>query len=263
MLPNSLRIRCVYFAFLFGPPRIVEREEASGLHGKVCDALTCDDLSFRYSSSSSSEEPDSKGFSIALERKEGRGVFAVSVDNENVNVPMRLLLEYTWPPTLEHAKEMFDMTAAAAFSALNGDWQRVLAEVRLRAQCDTREHDGLGFLKGTVLGQCSDWIAGLGTPLSFCGVKVQVAATPPQGDDQLHGAKRELAVEVLREEPGGVYFELMSQWPWVASMPRAPGSPVDPPRVRQIDRKPSEYVEDAYVYLGARVASLAAAKEGQ
>jgi len=229
----------------------------------VCDALRHDDLSFRYTSSSSSEEPYSKGFSIALERKEGRGLFVVTIDNENVNVPIRLLLEYTWPPSLEHAKDMFDMTADAAFAALTGDWQRVLAEVRLRAQCDTRDHDGLGYLRGTLLGQSSDWIADLGAPLSFCGVKLHVAATPPRGDDQLQGAKRELAVEVLREEPGGIYFELMSQWPWFASIPLAPGSPVDPLSVRRIDAKPSEYVDNAFAYLDGRVKALAATKEDQ
>jgi hypothetical protein len=262
MLPNSLRIRGVHFAFLFGPPRFVERAEASEVHGKVCDALKMDDITFRYSSAPASEKPESRGFSIALERKEGRGSFDVTIDNKTVNEPIRLLLGYTWPPSREDAKQTFDMAAEAAMSSLKGSWHRVLAEVRLLAQCDTREHDGLAFIEETLLGQAKEWLSALGEPLSFCGMRFEVAATPPN-EDSLQGPKRELSIEVLREDPGGVYLELMSQWPQIPPMPRVQASVANLGQIRQIDRKPSEYIEDAYDYLVDRAESLPSRKMNQ
>lgn len=263
MLPNSLRIRAVNFAFLFGPPRIIGREEASKVHGGVCDELGHDDFAFRYSTSSAPEKPDSKGFSIELRRKEGRGLFAVTIDNENVSAPIRILLAYTWPPSLEHAKQTFDMTGRAVFSALEGDWQRVVAEARLRAQCDTRRGDGLVFLREALLAQASGWLSELGPCLSFCGVKLEVGATPPSGDDQLEGAKRELMIQVLREDRRGLYLELVSHWPQVSSVPRASGTPIDLRSIRRFDSEPSDYVKDAYDYLVGRINSLAAARGDQ
>ena len=262
MLATSLRIRAAHFAFLFGPPRFVRREEASCVHGKVCDALKLDDITFRYSSAPASEKPESRGFSIVLDRKEGRGLFSVTVDNKTVNEPIRLLLAYTWPPSLTSAEETFDLASSAVFSALEGSWQRVLAEVRLRAQCDTRERDGLGFMTETLLGHARDWISGLGTPLSFCGMKFGVPATSPK-ENQLEGAKRELSLEVLREDPVGVYLELMSQWPQIPAIPRVQGGVVDMGKIRQIDGKPSEYIGEAYEYLEARAASLPSRKATQ
>ncbi|MBM4039755.1 MAG: hypothetical protein FJ290_14705 [Planctomycetes bacterium] len=260
MLPNSLRIREVRFAFLFGPPRFIEREEASRIHGAVCDALRYDDISFQYTPLGDSGRLESKGFRIALERKEGRGAYAATLENENVHKPIRLLLVYTWPPSLEHAKESFDITQEALFASLNGEWQRVLAEVRLRAQCDTRQHSGLDFVKGTLLRAPADWLASLGEPLTICGVKFEVAPTPPPEHDNLEGAKRQLEVEVLRENPAGLYLELMCQWPQLALTSPVPAGGPAPVRIRQIDRKPSEYISYAKAYLEGWIASLAEAK---
>jgi len=261
MLSNSLQIRGLLFAFLFGPPRFIEREEASKVHGAVCDALGHDDLSFHYSTSGEAEKAGAKGFSIALQRKEGRGNFSVTIDNKHFTQPIRLLLEYNWPPSREHAKEKFDMTQEAAFEALAGDWQRVLAEVRIRAQCDTLEHDGLGFIRKKLLSSTGDWVARLGSPLSFCGLKFEVATTPPKEVDPLEGPKRELNIELLREDPRSLYLDQMSQWPQISSVPSIPGQLIPANTIRKITAKPSEYVDNAYDYLVACVNSLAAFKE--
>jgi hypothetical protein len=59
MKPNSLRTRAVVFAYLFGPPRYVDRNEAAKVHAAICDALGYDDFSFKYSSPGA--EPLSSG----------------------------------------------------------------------------------------------------------------------------------------------------------------------------------------------------------
>lgn len=248
MLANSLRIRGVKFAYVWGPPRLVGREEASRIHGAVCDELGYDDISFLYSTPSTPDKPESKGFAITLKRDEGRGSFAVRMANNAIDQPTTLLLEYTWPPSLEHVKQLFDMIVDAVFSALEGERHLVVAEVRLRAQCNTRDNDGIGFFKSNFLKGSGEWISTLGKPLSFCGLRLDIDPLPP-GDDPLHGAKREVTIESLREDPRDIYLELMSQWPQVCPVPRSAGQQIDLTSLRQIGERPSVYVENADRYL--------------
>lgn len=258
MLANSLRLRGIKFAFLFGPPRFISREEASRVHSAVCDITHLDDFSFKYSTIDPQERLASKGFSIVLERKEGRGGLVVTLDNKNINSPIRILLDYTWPPTIAHITEYFDNISTAIFETLDGNWTRVFAEVRLRSQCSTRSNDGLTFLKEKVLGLPPECISALGEPLSFCSVKLEVNATQPQSpsDDRYKGAKRELLVAVLREDPSCVYLELVSQWPQLAPLPRNQTGPIALGNIREIDLTPRAYIEEASAFLSEQVAQL-------
>ena len=258
MLANSLRLRGIKFAFLFGPPRFIKREEASEVYSAICDATGHEDFSFRYSTVDPEERLSSKGFSIVFGRKEGRGALTAIIDNKNINGPIRILLEYIWPPTIEHIKEHFDSISESVFESLEGNWTRVLAEVRLRAQCSTRSNNGLTFLRGKVLGLPEECVSGLGDPLSFCSVKLEVDATQPQppSEDQIKGAKRELLIQVLREDPTCVYLELVSQWPQVASLPRNQTGPIILGNIRKIDSEPNIYVEEAMSFLKEQVEQL-------
>ncbi len=125
MLPQSLSTRSVHFAFLFGPPRIVGRQEAAAVYDKVCEQLRLDDFAFKYESAKDAEMPVSQGFRIQLERREGRGMFGVTIDNPGIQQPVRLLVQYNWPPSLEHVFERCDLATAAVFDALQGRWQTV------------------------------------------------------------------------------------------------------------------------------------------
>jgi hypothetical protein len=258
MLANSLRLRGIKFAFLFGPPRFIKREEASKVHSAICDSTHLDDFSFKYSTIDPDERITSKGFSIVFERKEGRGALVTIIDNKNINGPVRILLEYTWPPTIDHAKEYFDGISESVFESLEGNWTKVLAEVRLCAQCSTRSNNGLTFLREEVLGLPKECISGLGEPLSFCSVKLEVDATQPQppSEDQIEGAKRELLIEVLREDPTCVYLELVSQWPQLAPLPRNQTGQIVLGNIRKIDSKPSKYIEEALSFLNEQVEQL-------
>jgi len=256
MLPNSLRLRGIRFAFLFGPPRFIQRDEASKVHGAVCDALGQDDLAFRYTHSGDPDKPSARGVSITFDRKEGRGEFSATIDMKTVTVPIRLLLVYEWPPSHTHATETFDAAYEAIFSSLPGAWTRVLAEVRLRAQCDTREKSALTFISQRLLKLDDAWLSGLGSPLVSSALKFEVEATSPTAENQLAGPRRELQMEVLREEPQCLYLELMSQWAQLPPFPLPPRLDFNPGSVRRIEQKPSEYVEEAYGYLRVRVESL-------
>lgn len=253
MIPDSLRTRGVFFAYMFGPPRFVSRDEASKVHGRVCDALGLDDLAFKYGATGAAGDAASKGFTLTVERGEDRGNYKVEVDNQNVRSPIRMLMSYTWPPSLEEVKERMDLTAAAVFEGIGGEWTRVMAEVRLRAQCNVRSNDALGYLMGQFVRGNAGWIESLGKPLTFGSVRFEVEATPP-GDDPLEGAKREFVIEVLRDDPHCVYLELMSQWPHVP--PAAAGTEFNPSGVRSIEQPPSAYLEEAYGFLTDRVQGL-------
>ena len=258
MLANSLSLRGIKFAFLFGPPRFIKREEASKVYSAICDSTHLDDFSFKYSTIEPNERLASKGFSIVFERKEGRGALTAIIDNKNINTPIRILLEYTWPPTIDHINEHFDSISESVLKCLEGNWTRVLAEVRLRAQCSTRSNNGLTFLREKVLGLPDECISGLGEPLSFCSVKLEVDATQPQppSEDQIQGAKRDLLIELLQEDPTCVYLELVSQWPQMAPLPRNQTGQFVLGNIRKIDSKPSVYIQEAYSFLEEQVKLL-------
>lgn len=255
MIPNSLKVRSVHFAYLFGPPRFVAREEASSVHGSVCDALSYDDLVFRYSTSEQETSSASKGFTILLQRKEGRGGLQVQVENQKPEEPVRLLLTHAWPASLQHAKEAFDVAAKAVFGSLRGSWTKVLAEARFRTECDVVGGDAQGFIISDLLGASAAWVEDLGKPLSFAHVELEVGASATS--DSLKHPRRVLKLEVLREDRKRLYVELMSQWPQVQA-----GPTLDLTQIRPIDKNPSAYLDEAWAYLRERLQGLVALKGG-
>ncbi len=254
MISNSLRTRGVHFAFLFGPPRTVEREEAYRIHAAVCESLHLDDLAFKFSTPESGAGLSSKGFAITFERKEGRGAFSALIENSGIQQPIRLLIRYDWPPSSAHVAERCNMTAEAVFNTLGGNLQKVLAETRIRAQCDVKEHSGLRYIRDNILRLSPNWVDSLGEPLTFASVKFNVAASNRSGAP-LENPARELTIEVLQEDPRCLYLELMSQWPQIAP-PASPGGGFDTTSIRPITESPSVYIEEAYEFLRQRITEL-------
>jgi hypothetical protein len=251
MQAHSLTTRSANFAFLFGPPRTLGRQEAARVYDRVCDKLKIDDFAFQYQSAKDSVK--SQGFRIHLERREGRGLLGITLENPNVHLPMRLSLDYVWPPTLEHVYDQFDLAATAVFDALEGNWQRVRAEARLRAHCTVHSRSALAFLREEFLKVPAGWLDSLGQPLTFINCKfVTAAAGPIEGP--LDGPGRELSIEVLREDPACIYFDLLSTWSPIAA-PDAASEP-RPAAVRAIDQAPSDYVRASHEFLGDRLGAL-------
>jgi hypothetical protein len=256
MLVQSLTTRSVHFAYLFGPPRTLGRQEASLIYDKACEHLRLDDFTFKYESAKDSETPKSQGFRIQLERKEGRGTFCVTVDNPRIQQPIRLLVQYEWPPSLEHVCERCDLAAEAVFDALEGPWQKVYAEVRLRAHCGDRGKNALAFVRERMMRVPAEWLDSLGAPLSFAACKFSTS-----GGASINGPPdspaRELSIEVLREDRSALYFELVSKWTQV------PGAGVLPPGVdvsslHPFTAPPSEYIRSEHEFLRERLAGLSA-----
>jgi hypothetical protein len=237
---------------------MVEREEASRIHGKVCDLLGRDDIVFRYSTSEQAVKESSRGFSIQMERPEGRGGFKAIVDYKGAGNPIRLLMEFHWPPSEVHVAEQFDMTTQAVFEGLEGDWQRVMAEARIRSQCSVRGNNALNFMQENLVNLRSNQTEHLGSPVTFASLRVHVSPSV-QTRDSLEHPRRELKVEILNEDPKALYLELMSQW---SQVPVA-GQTIDLTAIRPIDKKPSEYVRDAQQALITWVQAVATNEEGR
>jgi hypothetical protein len=260
MLAETLSTRAVHFAFLFGRPRMVARAEASTLYDRICDALRLDDFTFKYTTPTQEAAPASKGFVIQLERKEGRGTFAVTIDNPNIQNPIRLLLVYTWPPSLEHVRDQLNLVASTVFDSLEGTWHKVHAEVRLRAQCGVRTPSALEYLRDDVVKLPRDWIESLGQPLTFMSVRFEAAAGRP-AESSLDAPARELTIERLREDPKSLYFEFVSKWLQVPNV-TAPTGTVDMASLRPIDADPGDYVQAAHDFLYTRLHELSSFGKG-
>jgi hypothetical protein len=254
-MTSHLKSRGLAFAYLFGPPRFIKREEAYGVHHAVCEELGTEDLSFQYKVPESKGSQETETSSLVFERKEqGRGIFRTVLDHMPGGCPLRLLIQYEWPPPIGVIRDTLDMTAKAVFGSLEGPWQKVHAEVRLRVQCDAG--GSIQFFRERVYRLSESWFSSLGSPLVFTATKFSVAASGHDGDP-LKGARRELSIEVLNDDPRSLYLELVSQWPQLSEFP-TPGQAIDPASVRSFSEKPSEYVEESYEYLHNRIIALQA-----
>lgn len=258
MLEKSLQTREIIFAHLFGPPRFIGRDEAYALHPRLCEALAVEDLSFQYKNPESPVGRGARAFNIRLERTEGRGKYEIQVEHPGGRNPIRLLIRYVWPPSPEHVRQVLNISAEATFGGLGGKWQKVLAEARLRAQCSIQGSDAGRFLQERVFSLPSGWYKSLGEPVIQLSAKMIVAATAHQ-EDPMAGAKRDLTIEVLQEDPRWLYLELISQWPQLPQAVKA-GEEIGPAQVRSVDAEPMEYVDDAYDFLERQVGLL---KEGK
>lgn len=237
-----------------GPPKTLDREDGSRLHGAVCDALGVDDISFQYSSSPGESTPGeptrgvSRGFSINLERKQGRGTFKITIDNKSVDQPVRFLAQYTWPPSREHVFQDLDVAAEAIFETLGSDWERVLAETRIRGQLEAQGGSATKYMAENILKLSEGKLETLDGPISFASVGYETPAGDPALNDQLRAPKREISLEVLREDSRSLYMELMSQWPQLAQA-RKETIEIDAQRIRKFTEPPSQYLENSVDYI--------------
>ncbi len=161
-------------------------------------------------------------------------------------------MAYDFPPTPQHVNELFDPTAESVFEQMGGDRAFLSAEARVRAQCGTRGDDALGFIKRDLLRLPDQWVEGLGKPLTMASIRFEIDAGPPM-DDPLSNPRRELQIEVLKEDPRCLYLELVSQWPIVSLSAGGAGVTAS---ARQLNAPPSEFVDEAQAFLEGRVDGL-------
>ncbi len=245
MLKNSYRTRGLSFAFLIGPPRNLSRQVGMGIHAAVCDVLGVDDIGFKYQPGERQPSGE-RTFSIHLTREDGRQSFTVEIDQQANQQPIRVLLGYEWPVSNNLVFDDFDATCHAAFEVLGEGWQRVLAEARIRGQVHAPGGSAVSFLSRDVLG-VSEEDPRIDERLAFTAIKYETVAAEFAPGSELANPKRDVSVEVLRQDSRSLYVEVMSQWPQVAISSDGTVR-VDPGTVRNFQSPPSEYLMDTIDY---------------
>lgn len=258
---DAIRTRAVHFAVLAGPPRPVPREVASEVHSSLCDTLRWDDIAFRYRALAV-ESKSGAGFEAMFERPEGRGGFKVVLGAETVGAPIKVHFIHQWPPSLEGTVQLLDPALDAVFSALGklGEWQRVRAEVRIRASANLRTGGtGVEFLQKHLTHVPNGMREALGEiPFLSFSAETSAAAT---FDSPLEGPARHIKIEVLREDPSGLYVELVETWPQVPDLVAGQAQKTQMTvTLRPADLAPSEYVRHAYSTLQSCVKAIGSSK---
>ena len=253
MLSHSLRIREARFAYLFGPPRHLKRDEGAQIHARICDGLGLDDIGFSYSRADQPTGLEQSGFAVRMQRSEGRGGLRIEISSKAKGQPIRLLMVYEWPNGLEYAKQAFDAVAKAALDDARPPWAKVLAECRLMAHCEAPDQDAVGFLSSNLANVPRKWREDWGAGFSFAGLRFEVEASPTA--ESIAHPKRALSLEVLRSDPKNFFVELVSTWPQIFILRSE-----DIQKVRPFSDPPSTYIADAYSFLTKRLDGIAAAE---
>jgi hypothetical protein len=218
--------------------------------------LGYDDFGFRYNTPPVEGETAS-AFAVILDRPEGRGGIRILLDCQNIKLaPIRLFIDNTWPPSLQHVVERADMIYTAVFKALEGTpRQNVMAEARIMAQCAVAGNDALGYLERRVVPLPPKLKDATGQGAKHIGAVVEFRGTWPEEGKPLEGPERRLTIEVLREDPTCVYVEAMCQWRQVPGS-GSPG-PVPAGRIREIDESPSAYIQATDEFLNTALRAWA------
>lgn len=198
-------------------------------------------------------------FDIKFERKQGSGGLLIQLTNPGLaDNPIRMLMTEEWPPASHTTMETFDIVSKAIFESLPGDWQIVMAEVRIRAQLPTTE-GAMKFLRKCTLKIPSELDEIAGNRVSFASVRIEADAATHLPDDPLANPRRILMLEVLRQDTASIFSELVCQWPQIPAAPQ-PMS-VEANQIRPFDVKPSEYIENGYEFLNEAIRSFSASEE--
>ena len=266
MIATSFSTRALHFAYLLGPPRLFSRQDGMAIHDAICGALGVDDITFRYSTvpgeggqETAGSDRASRVFSIQMERQIGRGKLKVLLDCQSQQAPIRFLMQYIWPRSGgEYAYEEFDLISDATFDSLGSlgpGLQRVMAEGRVRGHMATEGNSAVTFLVEQTLHLNRERIDSLEAPPDFVVVGFNTPAGDPSPEDPLRQPKREVRIEVLREDSRSLYIELMSQWPQVTTAPNGTAT-LDTQRLRAFSNPPSDYLRNCHEYLANTIFPL-------
>ena len=256
MLNESYRTRAAIFAFMVGPPRDLTRQNGMEIHAQVCDALGVDDIDFKYRRPPvGTPVQRQRPFSIELDHQKGPDQLNVSISGSaQGGEPIRLLCRYDWPASSQLVLDDFDLACSAVFSALGTGLQTVLAETRICGQVQAPGDSSLAFLGRNVINLAGS-TDGAGGKLSFLGFKYETPAADFTDDDLLANPKREVSVEVLREDSRCLYVEVMSQWPQVTVSSEGTAE-ISPGKIRAFRSPPSDYLRNTSQYLESVVFPL-------
>ncbi len=202
-LADRIQYRALIFAYLYGPPVPVTREEALRVFGSLSKSL-CPTASFKYEPS---EGENRLGFKVLISEKEGRRSCGITLDVHMGALRMRV--DQSYPSSFQDGCERAD-DILAVIRPLASQSEEQLVEVRVRAQTATNKDSAQEFIAANLLGGNAARLHRLGH-LGHFGIRYEIA--PEQkADGPLDRPAREVVVEPLREEGSSLYVEVMSKW---------------------------------------------------
>lgn len=209
----ALITRDVRLAILFGPPRLITADESTAFHGALREALSADDIAFRYNP----PDPGSVQFKAEYQRVDSGGTFTSVVSLDSAESPLQLFFGQTGSDAATQADDRFESAVAAFFSSIPaaGEWERVKVETRILAECSNRagSRSAAELLEERLMRIPAPLKDALGPNIPFLSYKLETHGGYQDGDDPLDHPKTELSLEVLREKPSSVYAELVCHWP--------------------------------------------------
>ena len=144
MPKDSFITRGVRFALLFGPPEVWDRGTASDVHSRICDSLSMDDIAFKYTPPKQNKQDEKDTFMTEMTRvseNPNEGDLSIVIDNTQPQpgAALRLVIANKSPRSPRHAKQNADNIATAVLQS--NDYEVVLVETRLRAECSVNADD--------------------------------------------------------------------------------------------------------------------------
>ena len=177
-------------------------------------------------------------------RKEGSGGIEILIEGPKPRVPRRLLINSAWQlGSAKVPEENMDMIADAFWSEFGAN-QILLAEVRIRAQCSSGKPHAGSWFRDSMFRETD--LDSLGGKLAYAGARLEIQPHPSA--EFWDSPKREISLEVLREDPRDIYMDIMSQWQ------RLPGA--GPSWDLLATAKPSEFIQAAVSYTRSKVLGL-------
>ena len=241
MIADRLQYRSVLYAAVYTPPVRLTRDQAMGLYKKIAES-GFPKLNLEYS-------PDE--FKITMEEKgEGRRIDKITVDI--VQGRLRLLIDQAWPESFGVACKKADQIVEV-FGEIVSECEVQISEARVRSQVPVGIASSKDYMISTIMPTASTRLRNLGQ-IAFLGLRLQTAPELVGLSSHLDAPAREVTIEPLRQEPGFLYLEVMSNWGRQAlrPVPEKPGQAElvpGPLSLLSEPLKPSQYLDEVKGYI--------------
>lgn len=245
MIADRLQYRAAIYAAVYTPPLRLTRDQAVGLYKAIADSGFAS-LALKYT-----PEENEKPFKIFMEEMgEGRRIDKVTVDI--VQGRLRLLIDQEWPDSFGVACKKADQIVEV-FGEIVSECEVQISEARVRAQVPIGISSSKDYMISTLMPTASTRLQNLGQ-IEFLGLRLQTAPELVGLSSHLCAPAREVTIEPLRQEPGFLYLEVMSNWGRQALRP-VQGKPGQaelvpgPLALLSGPLKPSEYLGEVKEYM--------------
>jgi len=245
VIADRLQYRAAVYAAVYTPPLRLTRDQAMGLYKRIAES-GFPKLKLEYN-----PDENEKPFKIIMEEKgEGRRIDKITVDIFQGR--LRLSIDQAWPDSFDVACKKADQIVEV-FGEIVSECEVQISEARVRAQVPIGVSSSKDYMISTLMPTVSARLRNLGQ-IKFLGLRLQTAPELVGLSSHLDAPSREVTIEPLRQEPGFLYLEVMSNWGRQAlrPVPEKPGQAElvpGPLTLLSGPLKPSDYLGEVRGYI--------------